>query len=680
MSRARSATDNRWWLTADGDAQSALWTCIRALRERQRPRRDMYLFWMQLFGVSELAGLGLTNYDSSHAGFVPATMPFNLVRNGVKTIVSKVAKNRPLPMALTTRGDYKQTRRARGLSRYLEGEFARLKMFQQTPGIARDACTFGTGILHVFRRRGDDRPSVERIFPWEILVDAADGRYGRPRTVYLVRWRDRTELQGMFPDKAEEIDRAASNAGSIEDVVDYDDTADVVLTVEAWHLPPPKRRASPVFLEETELQDAEPVVGSDTDRNDTETRIPTYEGTSDSEKDLRRGVDRGRYVLAIDGETLLDEDYERDYFPFPMLRYDDPVIGFWGDGLAGELSGFQYEINYVSETLHLAHRVVGTGIWLVPDGADILDGHFQNDTGYVLRYKQGFKPEYVNPEPVNPQTYNYIDFLTQRGLNFSGISQTSAQSQKPAGITAAKALQVLDEVEADRFALFEKAWEDFHLEIANQLIDVMKDIADEFGDVETRVPSRKALLAVKWSDVDMDRDAFVMQTWPTSLLARTPSARLQQVQDLFSAGIIDKPLFLKLLDAPDIDAETDLMAAAQQVVDEQIEKMLDAEDPNAADAQQQPDAWSDLTYALYRGAQQVALGKLQGVADANLDLLKDFVQNAKDLLDKRMGAQAAANGNSAPAATPGGAPPAPGQQPPQAPIAPLQGNLQGQAA
>jgi hypothetical protein len=126
--------------------------------------------------------------------------------------------------------------------------------------------------------------------------------------------------------------------------------------------------------------------------------------------------------------------------------------------------------------------------------------------------------------------------------------------------------------------------------------------------------------------------------------------------------------------APDIDAETDLMAAAQMVVDEQIEKMLDAEDPEAPDAQQQPDEWSDLTYALYRGAQQVALGRLQGVPDANLDLLKDYVQNASDLLNKRM----AANQNAGP-----GQPGAQQQQPAapaQPAAAPLQGTLQGQAA
>lgn len=679
--RKSTQRDVRWSLTADGEAEGALWTTVREMRNRQRPRRDMYLFWSQLFGVNEINGIGLTNYDASHAGFVPATLPFNLVRNGVKTIAAKVAKNKPLPLCMTSRGDYKQIKRARGISRYLEGAFHQLKVFETTPTIIRDALIFGTGILRVDRAPGADRPRIQREFPWECFVDMADGRYGCPRNFYVVKWRDRTELQAEHPDFADEIEAASANAGSIEDVIDYDDTSDVVLTIESWHLPPPKKGGGRDELIASEAEDPERAGYKGDGGNSTEVRLPAFadaqygsfkHGSTEQAFAKREGIDRGRHVIAIDGTTLTDEPYHKDYFPFAFFRYDEPVIGFWGDSLAGELSGFQYEINYISETLHLGHRVVGTGIWLVPDGADVLDGHFQNDVGYILRYKQGFKPEYYNPEPVHQQAYDYLDFLTQRGLNFSGISQTSAQSQKPAGITAAKALQVLDEVEADRFALVEQANEKFHLDIADKLIDVMKEIADEYPDVAVKVPQRRAYLAVKWKDVDLDRDAFLMQTWPTALFARTPSARLQQVQDLFAAGIIDKTLFLKLLNAPDVDAETDLMAASQMLVDDQIESMMDSETPDAADAYKRPDEWSDLTYAVYRGAQQVALGTLQGVPDRNLDLLRNYVQDAKDLLDARTSAQQPA----APASdgsTPPGAPPG---SPAPAPLAALQGSMQ----
>lgn len=177
------------------------------------------------------------------------------------------------------------------------------------------------------------------------------------------------------------------------------------------------------------------------------------------------------------------------------------------------------------------------------------------------------------------------------------------------------------------------------MDIVNQFIDLCKEIAEdkENGnpDLQVRSARNKHSIPIKWSDVDMERDAFVMQVFPTALLAKTPAARLQQVQDLFQAGIIDRAMFLRLLDAPDINAEEDLEAAARTVADEQIEHMIDSDDPDEPGAFVYPEPFQDLIYSLHRAQAHYNLGRIQGMDEPHLKLLRDYMGMCRDLLEKQ---------------------------------------------
>lgn len=404
----RRDRDERWWLAKDdSDVHDRLMTMTRRLRNRQRPRREMYRFYAELYGVNEVAGLGLTNYDPAGIGFVAPTLPFNVVRRGVKTVLAKVAKNRPMPMVVSERGNYSQWKRARGLSNFLDGAFSLLRTYDKTKVLLRDALIFGTGIGHVYHLPGDTLPRLDRIFPWEILTDVADARYGDPSQIFIIRWIDRTILKELYPEHAVAIEDCASDSQFLEDRRDSEYEGDVVLVTEAW-------------------------------------RLPTRDG----------GVP-GKHAICIDGVTLFQEAWTKPKFPFVFIRYDDPVIGYWGDSLAGEMSGFQYEVNYVCETLRMAHRVVGTGLWITDDNTGIPDAYWQNEVGMVIKKRPGSSVEYKNPDPANPQTYQWLQTCAEGSLAWQGISQMSANAQKPAGITAAKAIQTIQDVEDDGFALLE---------------------------------------------------------------------------------------------------------------------------------------------------------------------------------------------------------------------------------
>lgn len=656
-----------WWTASDDRILDTVLTRARDLRQRSRARREMCRFYSECYGTQELLGIGLTSYDPAHRGFVAPSLPYNVVRRAVNTVLAKITKHKPLPMVLTERGDYKQTKRALKLSNFTAGAFDALKAFVKGRTTARDALTLGTGLLKVWHIKGDELPRLDRLLPWEVYVDAADGRMGAPRQLFISQWRDKGEVRLQYPKSASEIDACQSGSSLIDDNPDYADQADLVLVTEAYRLPVGKGAKM----------------------------VP------------------GRKTVVIDNALLEDEEYKKPYFPVVPLQYAEAMLGAWGEGLAAEVAGFQYEINYVVETLRMAHRVVGTGIWMVPDGSGIPDGQFENGTGLILKHKMGLAPTYVSPTPANPQSYEYLDRMTRGALEWgAGISQLSANGQKPAGIDSGKALQTIQDVEDDGLSVFEDAYEQFYVDLADHVIDECRDIANENGgELRVMSPQKRSVMWIDWRDVDMDRDRIVMQVWPTNLLGRTPAARLQMVNDLFNGGIIDRALYLKLLDAPDIDSETDLAGAMQEVADSQIETILDLDVPEndnrtsvkarkKAYEKARPDPYQDLVYAMHRAQQHICFGRLRGVPDEILDMLRTYIEDCKTELDKpaeearkQASAQAVAQQAAmaagatpqlapAPIAPPGMAPahPAPMQPPPGGPGGPSPGPPMGQAA
>lgn len=620
--------DVRWYLAGPDEIHDRVMSRVARLRNRQRARREMYRYYLQLYGVNEFTGLGLTNYEAASIGFVAPTLPYNVVRRGVNAVAAKVARHKPLPMVLTNRGDYRQTKRARSLSYFLEGAFQACEAFPRTRWMARDCLTLGPGLLWVHHYKGDKLPRIERVLAWEVFVDIGDAHNGDPTQLWMVRWEDRVDLESHYPgnnelgeDRHQIIEHSGSSSGLIDDMPDYEQGVDRVLVTRCWRLPcsgPP-------------------------DSNGKPTTIP------------------GKYYVGCDGGLLEQGEYNKNHFPLLMLGYVAPMIGYWPDGLAAEMAGFQEECNYVTETLRLAHRMVGTGIWMIPDGGDIPDSHFVNEVGTFLKFKQGFQPEHINPDAASAQTYQYQAQVSNDAMKWSGISTMTANSEKPSGITANVALETLSDLESDNFAIFESAYEDVHVELAERLIEEFKEMHQEDPNLSVFVAQKRQLLEVKWADVDMDRDKIQIQIWPTALLGRTPAARRQSVSDLYNGGLIDRTMYLRLLDAPDIDAEVDLESAMVAIADDQIDHMLNIEEDEVDEpgSYKRPGPYQDLTYAMRRAQQQICLGEMTGVPEPILDLLRRYIEDAKVELQKSMSDQSPGPAATAvlpnPVSGPGGA-------------------------
>lgn len=603
--------NSRWYDEPKGDAHGILVGVFRTIRDEAAWRVDADEYHAGLYCATDRPGIR----GSSRRGYTyePASLPYNVCRAATDTLLSKTAQHRPLPEVLTQRGSWKNQKRARKMTQFLEGEFYRQRFFEKlwAPFI-RDALIFGRGALKIWTE--GDQIRTERAHPWELFVDDFDARYGEPRNLYQVRSIDRGVALQLFA-KTESggwkgrIRDAIMTAGAID--VGGDDfwsregsTVDRIDVIEAWHLPSAK------------------------DAGD------------------------GRHVIAVQGATLVDEPWEADYFPFVVLAYNPALEGFWGHGLVEQIEGYQYEINLASEKSSEQHRMSGVGV-LVPDGAGIHDTELRNGIT-IMRHKPGGVPQVFQMDLVNEHTRQRPRELTQDALNDSGLSQMSVQSQKPAGIQSGIALQTLDDVESQRFMVFGRACEAACVEAARRYIDCAKAIASKFGDMRVSVPMKGGMLDMSWNDVYVD--GVEIRVFPTSLLPQQLGARLEKLKDLWNTGLIDRATFLRHLDAPDMQAELDLETADRLVVDEMIERMLDAEESEGDAAYFAPSAYQDLGWAAKRAQQKLNRALLDGAEEYNLDLLRRFIKHADQLM------KAAQPPPAAPG--PGLAPPAPATAPP----------------
>lgn len=618
MNHSNRVTSARWHLEEKDQVHETLAQVWRVVRDNGTWRTDADVYHAGLYGGGA-ASMTLRQVDMTGYSYGGAAMPHNVCRGATDTLVAKVAKHRPLPQVLTNRGDWRAKKRGKKLTQLIEGAFYTLRIFETwAHRVVRDACIFGRGAMYFWRE--GKRLRAERVHVWELYVDAWDAHYGEPRNLYRVRSADRGVLferfaKGESKERREEIREALESATGTS-LLDDSETetspsVDRVDVVEAWHLCDDENaHADPSETEEHECT--------------------------------------GRHVVCVAGATLLDEPWTRASFPIPILSYNEPLTGVFGQGLVEQLEGFQTSINYSTERLEEMHRQSGVLI-ATPIGSEIVDAEVRNGVGNLITHKPGAPPQVIQIDLVNEHVRARPRELREDALNDAGLSEMSVQSQKPAGIESGIALQTLDDIESERFIIFGRQYEAWCLEVSRQIIECIRDIVKEFGDFSAAVPIKGGMLPLNWKDVYVD--GFELRIFPAALLPSQPAARMQRLVELFDKGIVDRSTFLRELGAPDLAAELDTETADKLNVDERIEVMLDAEEDEGEEkAYKPPTAYQDLAWAAKRAQQRLNQAETDGAPEFNLALLRNFIDDCEELIG------VANPANDAAMASPGGAP------------------------
>lgn len=568
-----TAPAKRWWLLPKGEVAQAVIFLANMLAQYDSRRQTQLQMSARLYGNLTLMGLnGLTlSKITSTQSAVKDRIAYNLVQSVTDTLVAKMAKNKPKPLYLTSGGDYKIQKRAKKLDEFTDGIFYENKAYEIGPLALRDGCWAGDGIVHVYNHYG--RVKFERVIASELYVDQIESFYGHPRQMHRVKNVDREVLKELFPKSKASIERA--NKASADLTGTWQNVADQVSVVESWHL-----RSGP---------------------------------------DAKDGL----HTICIDGDgpdsCLLYEAFDKDKFPFAFIRYSPRLYGFWGQGLVEQLQNLQLEINKLLWVIQRSMHMAGTFKILMENGSKIVKEHLNNDIGTIVCYT-GTQPVYITPQMVQPEVYTHFQTLIQKGYEQAGISQLSAASQKPAGLNSGKALREYNDIESDRFETTGQAYENLFLDLGDLAIDVARDIYKDDGAYKVQVPAQSFIKEIDWEDIDLDRDEYVMQSYPVSSLPDDPSGRLQTIQEYMQAGMISPTAGRRLLDFPDLKEAEKLANSMEDYLNQIIEKMVDDGVPTNFEI-----AYDDAALARELALEQYAYGRANGLEEEKLQLLRDFM-------------------------------------------------------
>lgn len=523
------AVETRWWVKSLDDsirAQRVTNTAQRLWRD-QDPLRTNMVRCARLYGNLPIMGLSPRLYR--HRGALAGTwnrLALNVVKSVTDSYVAMLTKDKPKVTFVTSGADYDLQDKAEQAEKFVDGIFYDADVYELAQQLALDSAVFPFGVVKLYDKEDDEgghHVGIQRIFPWEVLADEEEAAYGFPKTLYHVKWIDKLALKEEFPKKAESIEytRGGGFEDNPSDAKDSE-TVELIAVVEAWHLPSKK---SP-----------------------------------------------GMHVIAVGDTLLLEEKWDRDTFPFEFLYRQRPIMGIWGISLAEELAGIQREINILLQKIQRAHHMMGAAHWLVEDGSTQTN-QLDNNIGSVIKWR-GSMPKAVTPGAVNPEVYEHLDRLYQRAFEIIGISQQAAQSQKPAGLNSGKALQAYADIQTQRFQPSYREFQNFFLRIARQVIALADQIAEKDPHFGVKSPGKNTMSVIKWMDVHMREEEFVLKLYPTNALADEPAARMQQVEDMARAGWIDPMTARRLLDFPDLESMNDHEMASYKATTGIITKIL----------------------------------------------------------------------------------------------------------
>lgn len=506
---------------------------------------------------------------------------FNVIRACINTLAARIAKSKPRPMYVTDDANWKYQRRAKKRTDVVTGIYQKSGAFDLGPSVFKDGAIGGTGTI---RWEIDDGAVVcDRVLPEELVLDEQEARYGKPKTAYHCRLVSRDVLIAQFPEWEAVIEDAPSPDAKWyrgTDAYQQDDT-DLIEVIEAWHL----------------------------------------SATSDSGD--------GRWCISIDGVTLESANYDKNYLPFASFRWEPPLRGFRGTGVAKELAGIQYAINRLMRELEEGHHLMAKGRVFVAKGT-INKAQLTSKVGSVIEFdpQKGPAPTSVVWQAFGAETYQYLERLYQRAFELSGVSQLSASGKKPSGVDAAVAMRELQDIESERFALPSLRFEAMYMDSAPIVVGLIRDLIEDDKSPTIRTKAGRFMAAIDAQDVIErdDDDQYEITAYPASMLPKSISGRRQEIAEWQKQGWISPDEAMQLMEMPDTDKFISLRIAGIELAQMVVERVLDD------GVMMEPEKYWDIETTFRIAHQELLRGTLNGAPEDRMELLRRFTDRLEAMM------------------------------------------------
>lgn len=608
----RPSSDLKWWVQPPNKIYNSVFSVCNTVETSLQSWRHQCRLYRQLYGNPEAMFVpSAPSAKMAPESVASRKVQLNVVQSCVDTAASMIAKNRPQPKFLTEGSDdYDLQEKARLLNKYILGIFDDCgergsNVYQIMRRVFLDAAIIGTGALKVWACEEDKKIKMEWIFPDELIIDNMEGMKEQPGQIHRRKFIPRDTLMHQFPEFEEKL-KTSSTISNVYNTTTQT-IADLVETIESWHLPS----------------------GSD--------------------------ADDGKHTICVDNQTLLDEPYDHNFFPIVFFRWADRPFGFWGRGIAEELTSLQMRINVLLRDVQLAQERIAFPTIFIESGSIVQGDHIiSNEIGSIVQYT-GNPPIFVTPTAMQAEIYQHIEWLVQQCYQITGISQANATGTKPPEVKSGTAIEMVSDIAAGRFELISQEWEYAYIRIAKVAIALSKDLYKKYPDLSVKAPDKKFIEEIPWKDVDMEEDRFRLKVFPISGLPNTPAGRMDQLMQYVQSGWIDKDTAMALIDFPDLEDYTDLETAPYELIRKILSQIVNKGEYIP------PNPYLPNQLCLTLATLELCRAEMNNVQEEKLQLLRNWIDDVNQI--RAQNTQAAPMPNAAPSTTPGQATAQLNQQP-----------------
>jgi hypothetical protein len=539
--------DSRFWIRAgeegrrlDVKPHQLLDAWVDSISGWHEERRNRILEYLREYGIS------YENYGQSTQRPTDDNIKVGLVENAVDTAAIKVCKTKIIPFVITRGGTLTERENAKLANRFLAGCFEESDVFALDRKAVKDALIGDLGILKVCER--EERVMVERGNPLNVWWDPEEALLtGKVSRFVEDHYVDKYQLVEMVKDW--------HARGKLEDCVDEEDLEKVIQDIVSAQY---DARDSAYFQRTSGVTDVVML------------REAWHLKSSSKAKD-------GRHLLTLKGKrTLVFEDFHEEELPHVFYTRKDPQYGLTSPGMVSAIFSLQREHSEVVDRIRDGHRSNGVNRIIIRTGSEILPLDDTPGAIYHTADPNGDVRDWPGI-PVPPQTYEYEDRLVQRLQMTAGIPEMQMNGKLPEGITAAKSISMLTDIVTERLSPTITARESASQGLARRILSAVRRIAKRHRGkyvVRTDSESGKVLEDIDWREIELPVGSYRLAIFPTNFLSQTPAARYEYLSEMRGKGEISDAEFRSLSEIPDLENQSDLDTAPQDVVDKCIEGIL----------------------------------------------------------------------------------------------------------
>lgn len=495
----------------------------RMYREAYAAKEELHRLWDKCFKA--YTGEYFNNNRPSYV----AKELSNYIFATVETVKPIMLANNPKFIALPRKEEFYE--KSELVQEALDYEWKRTNMFRELHRAITIGLITGTVPISLIwdstadKGLGQIKPLI--LNPFNVFVDPMATNIEDAEYIIYAAYKNVGQLINFAPDKAEEI--KGQVVSHFDEWLTYGkDTTNVdntVLYIEAYF-----RDYSRELIDESE----------------------------EGEKTTRLKYPNGRRVI-IAGDVLLydgENPYEDGKFPFEFWKCYEVPGRFWGMGEVEHIiSPQESATNLINHVLDSA-RLMSNPVWILDKNSGIKKNSLTNRDGLVIRKNPGSEVRREQPPAMPAYVQNIISLLRDDIELISGVYDVT-RGERPTGITAAAAIQALNEQAQGRIRLKIQTLEDTLSKLGAMWVSRMKQFWTTPRSIRVVGDDYKVQFR------EFNPNDFVDGDWDIiisagSTMAVNKTARLQQIiqlsQTIAEDGlpVVDRQTILENSELPNV--------------------------------------------------------------------------------------------------------------------------------